>query len=275
MTHIIAVASAKGGTGKTTTALNLGAAIAERGARVLLIDNDPERHLSNSLGIGAAKYTVASLMSSILNDMDTDELLSKCIVRAGALDCIPSGAALAGMASQLTVRQNSARLFAEPSGIGSEYVLKAITDKLGGKYAYIIIDCGRSLDMLTINALTAAKEVVIPVQAHFLPEEGLASFLETVSKVRESLNPELEVGGILITMYQGATKLCRTVAEDISKRFGKCYRVFRQPIPHSIKVAEAPAFGRNIFEHDALNPAALGYISMASEVMGDEKELAV
>jgi chromosome partitioning protein len=272
MTHTIAIASAKGGTGKTTTALNLGAAIAERGKRVLLIDNDPERHLSNSLGIGAAKHTIASLMSSVLNDVDIDELLSKSIVRAGMLDCIPSGAALAGMASQLTVRQNSARMFSEPSGVGSEYVLKAVTDKLNGQYDYVIIDCGRSLDMLTINALIAAREVIIPVQAHFLPEEGLASFIETVSKVRESLNPELEIGGILITMYQGATKLCRTVAEDIQRRFGERYRVFHQPIPHSIKVAEAPAFKRTIFEHDASNPAAQGYISMASEVLSSGKE---
>jgi chromosome partitioning protein len=175
------------------------------------------------------------------------------------------------MASVLTVRQNSAGMFSDTPGIGSAYVLREVTDMLSSQYDYIIIDCGRSLDMLTINALAASTDVIIPVQAHFLPEEGLASFIETVMKVRESLNPALEISGILITMYQGATNLCRSVAADIHKRFGTEYRVFRQPIAHSIKVAEAPAFKRTIFEHDMSNPAAQGYAAMASEVIGSGK----
>jgi chromosome partitioning protein len=158
-------------------------------------------------------------------------------------------------------------MFAETQGLSSEYILREITNRLCGQYDYIIIDCGRSPDMLTINALCASNEVIIPVQAHFLPEEGLASFIETVMKIRERLNPALEISGILITMYQGATNLCRSVAEDINKRFGENYRVFRQPIAHSIKVAEAPAFKRTIFEHDMSNPAAQGYAAMASEVI--------
>lgn len=268
---ILTVSSSKGGVGKTTTTLNLGAALAERGQRVLLVDNDPERHLSNSLGIGITKNNIAALMSAVLGDMDVGGMLSKCVVTTGKLDCIPSGPALAGMASVLTVRQNSSGMFSETPGIGSEYILREITNRLRNRYEYIIIDCGRSMDMLTINALAASTGVIIPVQAHFLPEEGLVSFIETVMKIRERLNPALEINGILITMYQGATNLCRSVAEDINKRFGGDYRVFRQPIAHSIKVAEAPAFKRTIFEHDMSNPAAQGYAAMASEVIGSGK----
>jgi chromosome partitioning protein len=125
--------------------------------------------------------------------------------------------------------------------------------------------------LLTINALAASNEVIIPVQAHYLPEEGLGSFLETVRKIRMSLNPGLEVGGILLTMYQGATNLCRGVQRDIRGRFGGTYRVFQQPIPHSIRVAEAPAFKKSIFGHDPSNPAVQGYREMAREVLGNAK----
>jgi chromosome partitioning protein len=172
------------------------------------------------------------------------------------------------MAAQLTVRQNASATFEDPVGVRSEFVLKVITDRLSDRYDYIIIDCGRSLDLLTINALAASSEVIIPVQAHYLPEEGLGSFLETVRKIRMNLNPSLEVGGILLTMYQGSTNLCRSVQQDIRSRFGETYRVFQQPISHSIRVAEAPAFKKSIFEHDPSNPAAQGYREMAREVLG-------
>jgi chromosome partitioning protein len=272
MSKIYSVASAKGGVGKTTTSINLGAALAEFGNRVLLIDNDPERHLSNSLGIAATKYSISTLMSAVLNDMELDDLLPSCIVTAGKLDCIPSSPALAGMASQLTIKQNSVQMFTDSTGaVKSEYVLKQITDHIGGRYDYIVIDCGRSLDMLTINALVAAQSVIIPVQAHYLPEEGLGSFLETIEKIRTNLNPTLEIAGILITMYQVATNLCRSVRQDVTERFGSDYRVFSQPIMHSIKVAEAPAFKQSIFEYDSANKAAQGYLTMAKELLENVK----
>jgi chromosome partitioning protein len=272
MSQVYTVASAKGGVGKTTTSINLGAALAALGHSVLLIDNDPERHLSNSLGVPAnTKHSIATLMSAVLNDMELDDLLPRCIVTADKLDCIPSSPVLAGMASQLTVKQNSAQMFAENSTMKSEFVLKQITDFIGDRYDYIIIDCGRSLDLLTINALVAAQKVIIPVQAHYLPEEGLGSFIETVGKIRANLNPALEIAGILLTMYQGATNLCRSVKQDVQERFGADYRVFSQPITYSIKVAEAPAFKRSIFEHDTSNMAAQGYSAMAKELIGSVK----
>ena len=266
MTRIFSIVSAKGGVGKTTTAVNLGAALAANGSRVLLIDLDPERHLSNSLGAPTnSKHTIATLISAVLNDMDVAEILPRCVVASDKLDFIPSSAALAGMATQLAIRQNSMQISGDE--MQSEFVLKSIVGLLD--YDYIIIDCGRSLDLLTINALVASHKVIIPVQAHYLPEEGLASFLDTVQRIRTKLNPTLEVGGILLTMYQGATNLCRSVEQDIRERFGADYRVFSQPISYSIKVAEAPAFKKSIFAHEPSNAAALGYSEMAKEVLDD------
>jgi chromosome partitioning protein len=269
MKNVFSICNAKGGCAKTTTAINFGAALAEQGQKVLLMDNDPERHLSNALGFpaGKAKYTLASLMNAVLNEMDTEPMLGESILTTGSLSCIASNHTLAGVAAQLAVRQNSAMPFGEVEGVKSEFVLKKIMESLGDRFDCIIIDCGPSMDLLTVNALVASDKVIIPVQAHYLSEDGLDSFLEIVGKVKQKLNPTLEVGGILITMYQGATNLCKSVNEDIIRRFGTEYRVFSRPISHSIRLAEAPAYKRTIFEHDPSGAAAAGYREMASEVL--------
>jgi chromosome partitioning protein len=269
MAHIYSIGAAQGGVGKTTTAINLGAALADRGHSVLLIDNDPERHLSNALGFpaGKAKYTLASLMNAVLNETDIEAMLGESILTAGSLACISSNHALAGVAARLAVKQGTALPFGDEGGVKSEFVLKAVTDALGERFEYILIDCGPSTDMLTINALVASDRVIIPVQAHYLPVDGLDAFVEIVGRVRQKLNPDIEVGGILITMYQGATNLCRSVREDITQRFGKEYRVFARPIAHSIKAAESPAYGKTILDHDPAAAAAAGYREMAKEVL--------
>ena len=273
MTQIYSIASAKGGVGKTTTAVNLGAALSTSGNNVLLIDLDPERHLSNSLGVPAhSKYSITTLISAVLNEMNIEEILPQCVLTTETLDYIPSSPALAGMATQLAIRQNTMQLSSD-NEVKSEFVLKYVVNLFGTKYDYIIIDCGRSIDLLTINALVASNKVIVPVQAHYLPEEGLASFLDTVQRVRAKLNPTLEIGGILLTMYQGATNLCRSVEQDIRKRFGDEYRVFKQPISYSIKVAEAPAFKKTIFAHEPANAAAQCYSAMAKELITDGKNV--
>jgi chromosome partitioning protein len=269
MAHIYSICNAKGGCAKTTTAINLGAALAEQGHSVLLIDNDPERHLSNALGFpaGKAKYTLASLMNAVLNETDIETMLGESILATGNLACITSNQTLAGVAARLAVKQGTALPFGDEGNIKSEFVLKAVTDALDGSFEYILIDCGPSTDLLTVNALVASDRVIIPVQAHYLSEDGLDSFIEIVGRVRRKLNPDLKVGGILITMYQGATNLCRSVREDIMQRFGEEYRVFAGPIPHSIKAAESPAYGKTILDHDPAGAAAAGYREMAREVL--------
>jgi chromosome partitioning protein len=270
MTRIFSICNAKGGCAKTTTAINLGAALAEQGHKVLLIDNDPERHLSNALGFPAQKYTLTNLMTAVLNETEIEPLLRESVLASGNMHCITSNHTLAGVTAQLTIRQNSALPFDDDAGVKSEFVMKEITNALQEQFDYIIIDCGPSMDLLTVNALAASCGVIIPVQAHYLSEDGLDSFIGIVNKVRQRLNPKLEVSGILITMYQGATNLCKSVRDDIRQRFGNDYRVFEKPIAHSIKAAESPAYKRTILEHDSMGAAALGYREMAKEVMDAE-----
>ncbi len=271
MSIVLSAALSKGGVGKTTSSINLGAGLAEHGMRVLLIDMDPGRHLSNSLGIPAqnSKHTITALMTAVINEIDIEELLVKSIVQVGRLFCIPSSRALAGVASLLAVKQNAGAVYSDEGDIKSEFVLKQIIEKLSDDFDYIIIDCGPSTDLLTINALVASHKVIIPVQAHFLPEEGLEAFIGIVGNIKQRFNPQLEIGGILITMYQGATNLCRSVQQDIQNRYGGGYRVFRQPVPHSIKVAESPAFGRPVLSHDPANQAAQAYRMVVKELMED------
>jgi chromosome partitioning protein len=269
MSGIYSVCNAKGGCAKTTTAINLGAALAEQGHKVLLIDNDPERHLSNALGFPErkTKYTLASLMNAVLNETDIETMLAESILAAGNLACITSNRTLAGVAARLAVKQSTALPFGDEGDIKSEFVLKAVTDALAERFEYIFIDCGPSADLLTINALVASNKVIVPVQAHCLSADGLDAFIEIVKRVKRKLNPDLEIDGILITGYQGATNLCRSVREDITQRFGEEYRVFGRPIAHSIKAAEAPAYGKTILEHDPAGAAAAGYRETAREVL--------
>jgi len=271
----ICVANAKGGVAKTTTALNLGAALARNGYQACLIDNDPQGgQLTKSLGIDPTrqKYTLANLMFAVIDDTNADDYLERCVMPAfdyeKGLFCIPSNKKLAGAAARLlSMKTSEPALGGADDAIRCEYVMQSIAGLLDEQFDYIIIDCGPSLDMLTINALAAADQVIIPVQAHYLAEEGLITFLDTVRNVKASLNPRLEIGGVLLTMYQSRTNLCRYVREDIEGKFGGMLHVFNTPIAYSVKVAEHPALKRSIFTYDPKNPAAAAYMDMAREVI--------
>lgn len=264
MRNVIAIANAKGGVGKTTTSVNLCAALSAKGCRVLLIDNDPQGHSTKSLGLPAKslRHTLANLMYAVRDDTNVEDYLSRCIVQAGRFYIIPANNRLEGAAARFTAEKS----IAIQEDVPVEYIVRRIVELCESQFDYIIIDCRPSLDILTVNALAAADRVIIPVQAHYLSEEGLDDILNAIKAVQENLNPALAIGGILLTMYQSNTNLCRSVAEDIRERYGTEMSIF-EPIKHSIKVAEHPAFGTNIFEHDPGNPAALGYARLAEAVM--------
>lgn len=269
MAIIISITNAKGGVGKTTTCANLGAALADSGKRVLLVDNDPQGDLTKVMGANpkTISNTLATLMGAVLDEGELPCLLEKTISVEGAIHYIPANSKLSGIATRLVAMQMSARyqgILAE--ALPCERVLSRVLEPLSAHYDYILIDCGHSMDLLTVNALAAADQVIVPVQAHYLAQEDMAATLEVIRTMRREINPRLVVGGILLTMYQGRTNLCRGIQEEIQAAYGEQFTVFSQPIDYSIRVAEHPIAARSIFDYEPGNPAAAAYASLAREV---------
>lgn len=267
----IAVTNQKGGVGKTTTVLNLGAALNAAGKKTLLIDNDPQGNLTAALGYTPAeqKRTLANLfLAAIDYPEDLEMHMQRCVLRLdNGLDLIPANRRLADAAARLQVMQLS-----QYNGTGgvdqySEKVMNSILEYLRSSYDYILIDCGLKHELLTVNALTASDYCIIPVQSHFLASEGIPDVLEMVRAVQQKFNPRLQIAGILLTMYQSRPLLCRSVRESVKEVYGTELRVFERPIEYSIKVAECPAAGKSILEYDPKNAASDSYVSLAQEVL--------
>lgn len=273
MSEVISIVNIKGGTGKTTTTYNLGAAIAGSGKRVLLVDNDSQASLTKAMGLvpSDCKISLATLMCQAI---DSPELLEGAIVQAiqhrDKLDLLPANQKLSGIATRLSVMQATASMFSEKDDIQPVYVLKTIVDMLRPMYDYILIDCSPHPDLQMINALAASDEVIIPVQAHYLDAEGLPDTLELVRRVRATYQPTLSVRGLLLTMYKGRTLLAKAVKEQIEANYGTSIHVFSHPIDYSIRVAEHAAYGESLLEHAPDCPAAKSYAVMAEEVMAHE-----
>ncbi len=268
---IIAVSNQKGGVGKTTTALNLGAALLECGKRVLLIDNDPQGNLTAALGYTPAeqKRTVANLILSAIDYPEDLELhIQRTVMHTeSGMDLIPANKRLCDAAARLQVMQLSQYHVVQEDGQASERILAAVVENLRCAYDYIVIDCGLKYELLTVNALTCADYCIVPVQAHFLASEGIPEVLELVKNVKARFNPHLEIAGILLTMYQSRPQLCKSIRESVADVYGEAIHIFERPIEYSIKVAECPAAGVSIFEHAPSNPAAESYHSLAQEVL--------
>ena len=250
MSKIITLSNHKGGVGKTTSTINLGAALSEQGKRVLLIDLDPQANLTQSLRI-----QIHDVSQSIYGAMRGIERLLPVSVFAG-LDVIPSTLDLSGAEIELS------------SETGREYILRELIEPLRNKYDFILIDSPPSLGLLTLNALTAANEVLIPLQAEYLATQGLTKLLEVVQKVQARLNKELSIGGVFITQYDKRKVLNRNVAEVVGN--GYAGYMLNTRIRDNVALAEAPAAGLDIFRYSPKSSGAEDYTALANELLNKQ-----
>lgn len=271
MAYTISIMNSKGGVGKTTTALNLGAALASKGKRVLLIDNDHQGNLTAALGHTPAEQsrTLANLLLAAIDYPEDLELhLQRTVLhRETGLDLVPANRRLADAAARLQVMQLSQYNAVGDVDRASEKVMASLLEPLQLFYDYIIVDCGLQHELLTVNALSASDYCIVPVQAHFLASEGIPGVLELVKSVQSKFNPDLKIAGILLTMYQSRPQLCQSVKASVGMVYGESFHVFQRPIEYSIKVAECPAAGKSILEYAPKNAAAESYRSLAEEVL--------
>lgn len=270
--NVISLTNQKGGVGKTSSSLNLGAALTIEGKSVLLIDNDPQGNLTAALGYTPAEQsrTLANLLLAAIDyPEDLEFHLQRAVLHTdNGLDLIPANRRLADAAARLQVMQMSQYNAVGDVDRACEKVMSMLLEPLKPQYDYIIIDCGLKHELLTVNALAASDYCIIPVQAHFLASEGIPDVLELVKSVQAKFNPVLKIAGILLTMYQSRPQLCQSVKASVAEVYGEDYHVFQRPIEYSIKVAECPAAGQSIFEYAPKNAAAESYRSLAEEVLG-------
>ena len=248
MGTVYAIANQKGGVGKTTTAVNLAACVAEAGYDALLVDIDPQSNAT--IGLGLSKHGRRTVYEVLIDGVALEEI----IVPTGIehLSIAPAGPDLAGATVEL------------PRIAGSETRLKAALDPIRDRYAFTLLDCPPSLGPLTVNALTAADRVIVPVQAEYFALEGLAGLLDTLSLIQREMNPRLTIAGMLLTMHDGRTRLAQDVEREVRAHFPEL--VFDTVIPRNVRIGEAPSFGKPVIHHDPHCAGADAYFELAKEV---------
>ncbi|MBV9772741.1 MAG: ParA family protein [Gemmatimonadetes bacterium] len=251
MSRIIAIANQKGGVGKTTTAINLGACLAVAEKKTLVIDTDPQGNATSGLGI-VKDEVERSIYDVLVEGMPLEEVIVP-EVHFPYLDVAPATQDLVGVEVELVNRP------------GRDTILREAIEAVRDRYEYILIDCPPSLGMLTLNTLTAADSVLIPIQCEFYALEGLSQLLNTVRLVQKNLNPRLQIEGVLLTMYDGRLNLSKQVADEAKEYFGP--KVYRSVVPRNVRIAEAPSFGKPIVLYDILSVGAKSFLSLAKEVI--------
>ena len=251
MSYVIAIANQKGGVGKTTTAINLGASLAVAEKRTLVVDVDPQGNATSGLGV-EGRESLTTVYDVLGGDRSVDESIVHG-VHFPYLDVVPSTRDLVGAEIELVNAQQR------------ETVLRRALEPIREQYDYVLVDCPPSLGLLTLNTLTAADSVLIPIQCEFYALEGLSKLLNTLRLVQKHLNPQLQIEGVLLTMYDGRLNLSRQVAEEAKSHFGD--QVYETVIGRNVKLSEAPSFGKPIILYDIMSTGAQNYMNLAGEVI--------
>ncbi|MFO7769088.1 MAG: AAA family ATPase [bacterium] len=257
MSRVIAIANQKGGVGKTTTAINLSACLAEQGYETLLIDIDPQANATSGLGVDPNDVDL-TIYEALIEEIDIEDALLETTVTD--LDLVPSHIRLTGAELEMV------------SMIGREKKLQQSIESVREEYDFVLVDCPPSLGLLTLNTLTAADSVMIPIQCEYYALEGLGKLLNTIRLVQKHLNPNLYIEGVLLTMYDGRLNLSKQVAEEAARYFGD--KVYTTKIMRNVRLGEAPSFGKPIIQYDILSTGAENYISLTKEVIAHGKESA-
>ena len=254
MGRIIAVANQKGGVGKTTTSINLAACLAEKGKKVLAVDMDPQGNLTSGLGVDKDSVE-KSIYELIIGEVDIKEVINKEVLEN--LDIIPTSIDLSAAEIELIGVDDK------------EYILRNAIDQVKDQYDFVIIDCPPSLSMLTINAMTTADSVIVPIQCEYYALEGLSQLIHTVELVKDRLNSKLEIEGVVFTMYDARTNLSLQVVENVKDNMQQ--NIYNTIIPRNIRLAEAPSYGLPINKYDPKSTGAESYMRLADEVIEREE----
>lgn len=257
--RVIALANQKGGTGKTTTTVNLGIGLARLGKKVLLIDADPQGDLTTCLGWqnqDSLQTTLATVMEKVIRD-ESYSVEDGILHHSEGVDLLPSNIELSAMEMTLV------------TAMSREYTLRSYVNEAKKNYDVVLIDCMPSLGMITINALAAADSVIIPVQAHYLPAKGMTQLMRTITQVKKQINPALKVDGVLLTLVDGRTNLAKATAEALRQNYGSVLKIYRSEIPVAVKAAEISAAGKSIYAYDKNSKVAQAYAEFSKEVAAD------